>query len=174
MTVRELLAELQRRPRDLEVLAFEAGCDVRGLLRARSARVQQSNEGGQGVTVKLAAVTVDCEDALTVGRFWSAALGRPLDPNPSSDFAAIGMTEHRDVRGWRLGGDPTWLFAKVPERKTAKNRMHLDLAAADQEAEVARLIELGAKRVTDMDEWGYQWTVMQDPEGNEFCVAQTR
>jgi hypothetical protein len=98
----------------------------------------------------------------------------PLDPNPSSDFAAIGMTEHRDVRGWRLDGDPTWLFARVPERKTAKNRMHVDLAAVDQEAEVARLVELGAKRVTDMDEWGYQWTVMQDPEGNEFCVAQTR
>jgi hypothetical protein len=39
-----------------------------------------------GVTVKLAAVSVDCEDALTVGRFWSAALGRPLDPNPSSDM----------------------------------------------------------------------------------------
>jgi hypothetical protein len=50
--------------------------------------------------------------------------------------------------------------------------MHVDLAAADREAEVARLVELGAKRVTDMDEWGYQWTVMQDPEGNEFCVAQ--
>ena len=84
------------------------------------------------------------------------------------------MTEHRDVQGWRLGGEPTWLFNKVPEPKTAKNRMHVDLAAADREAEVARLVELGAKRVTDMDEWGYQWTVMQDPEGNEFCVAQTR
>ena len=84
------------------------------------------------------------------------------------------MTEHRDVQGWRLGADPTWLFAKVPEGKSAKNRMHLDLAAADREAEVARLVELGATRVTDMDEWGYQWTVMQDPEGNEFCVAQAR
>jgi hypothetical protein len=133
-----------------------------------------SNPRRQGVTVKLAAVTVDCQDALTVGRFWSAALGRPLDPNPSSDFAAIGMNEHRDVRGWRLGGDPTWLFARVPEGKSAKNRLHLDLAAADPEAEVARLVELGAKRVTDMDEWGYRWTVMQDPEGNEFCLAQTR
>ena len=49
----------------------------------------EATTGGHGVTVKLAAVTVDCEDALTVGRFWSAALGRPLDPNPSSDFAAI-------------------------------------------------------------------------------------
>jgi Glyoxalase-like domain len=137
-------------------------------------RTCRRDQRRQGVAVKLAAVTVDCEDALTVGRFWSAALGRPLDPNPSSDFAAIGMTEHRDVRGWRLGGDPTWLFARVPEGKTAKNRMHVDLAAADREAEVARLVGLGAKRVTDMDEWGYQWTVMQDPEGNEFCVAQTR
>ena len=127
-------------------------------------------EGGPGVAVKLAAVTVDCEDALTVGRFWSAALGRPLDPNPSSDFAAIGMIEHRDVQGWCLDGDPTWLFARVPERKSAKNRMHVDLAAADREDEVARLVELGAKRVTDMDEWGYRWTVMQDPEGNEFCL----
>ena len=84
------------------------------------------------------------------------------------------MAEHRDVHGWRLGGDPTWLFARVPEPKTAKNRMHVDLAAPDREAEVARLVELGATRVADIDEWGYQWTVLQDPEGNEFCVAQSR
>ena len=66
------------------------------------------------------------------------------------------------------------MFAKVPEGKAAKNRMHVDMAAADQEAEVARLVELGATRVADMNEWGYEWTVMQDPEGNEFCVAKTR
>ena len=118
------------------------------------------------MTVKLAAVSVDCEDALAVARFWSAALGRPVDPDPSSDFAAIGMAEHRDTQGWRLGGDPTWLFARVPEAKTAKNRMHVDLTAPDREAEVARLVALGATRVADMDEWGYQWTVLQDPEGN--------
>jgi predicted enzyme related to lactoylglutathione lyase len=52
--------------------------------------------------------------------------------------------------------------------------MHVDMAAADLQAEVARLVELGATRVADMNEWGYEWTVMQDPEGNEFCVAQTR
>ena len=129
---------------------------------------------GLNVTVKLASMTADCEDALVVGRFWSAALGRPLDPNASSGFAAIGMVEHRDIHGWRLDGDPTWLFARVPEPKTAKNRMHVDLAAPDREAEVARLVELGATRVADMDEWGYQWTVLQDQEGNEFCVAQSR
>jgi len=126
------------------------------------------------MAVKVAAITVDCHDALVVARFWSAALDRPIDPKPTSDFAAIGLAEHRDTRGWRLGDDPTWLFAKVPEPKTAKNRMHVDLAAPDPEAEVARLVELGATRVADMNEWGYEWTVLQDPEGNEFCVAQTR
>jgi hypothetical protein len=126
------------------------------------------------VTVRLAAVSVDCADALVVARFWAAALGRVLDPHSSSDFASIGMPQHRDTAGWRLDGDPTWLFAKVPEGKAAKNRMHLDVAAADQEAEVARLVELGATRVADMNEWDYEWTVMQDPEGNEFCVARTR
>ena len=78
--------------------------------------------------------------------------------------------------GWAItdGVHPTWLFAKVPEPKRAKNRMHVDLAAADHEAEVVRLVGLGATRVADVDEWGYRWTVLQDPEGNEFCVAQSR
>ena len=124
--------------------------------------------------VKLAAVTFDCRDALAVAKFWSAALDRPIDPKSSSDFASIGMPEHRDRRGWQLDDEPTWLFAKVPEAKTAKNRMHVDLAAPNHQAEVARLVELGGTRVADRDEWGYRWTVMQDPEGNEFCVAQTR
>ena len=126
------------------------------------------------MAVKIAAVTFDCEDALVVAQFWSAALDRPLDPKPSSDFASIGMPEHRDTRGWRLDDEETWLFNKVPEPKVAKNRMHLDLATPDRGAEVARLVELGAKLVADMNEWGYEWTVMQDPEGNEFCVADIR
>jgi hypothetical protein len=126
------------------------------------------------VTVRLAAISVDCADALVVAQFWAAALDRPLDPQPSSGFASIGMPKHRDTQGWRLDDDPTWLFAKVPEGKAAKNRMHVDVATADREAEVARLVKLGATRVADMNEWGYEWTVMQDPECNEFCVAQTR
>jgi hypothetical protein len=126
------------------------------------------------MVVNIAAVTFDCHDALVVGRFWSAALDRPLDPKSTSDFASIGMPEHRDTHGWRIDDEHTWLFAKVPESKVAKNRMHLDLAAPDHQAEVSRLVDLGATRVVDMDEWGYKWTVMQDPEGNEFCVAQIR
>jgi Glyoxalase-like domain len=126
------------------------------------------------MAVKVAAVTVDCHDALIVGEFWSAALDRPLDPKSTTDFASIGMVEHRDTKGWLVGNEPTWLFAKVPEPKSAKNRMHVDLAARDHGAEVARLEKLGATRVADMNEWGYEWTVLQDPEGNEFCVAQLR
>jgi predicted enzyme related to lactoylglutathione lyase len=61
---------------------------------------------------------------------------------------------------------------KVPEPKTAKNRLHLDVAAADVEVEVARLVGLGATKVADTEEYGYTWTVMADPEGNEFCVAR--
>ena len=128
------------------------------------------------MTIELAAVTIDCDDALTVGRFWAAALDRPLDPGASTEFASIGMPGHRDTTGWTLSAadGPTWLFAKVPEPKTAKNRMHVDLAAPDHEAEVARLVALGATRVGDVEEWGYRWTVLQDPEGNEFCVAELR
>ena len=127
------------------------------------------------MTVGIASVTFDCADALVVGTFWSAALGRPLDPGASSDFAAIDFAGRRDTAGWAPlgpGDEPTWLFVKVPEPKTAKNRLHLDLAAPDVEAEVQRLVGLGATRVADTDEYGYAWTVMADPEGNELCVAR--
>jgi predicted enzyme related to lactoylglutathione lyase len=127
------------------------------------------------MTVKIAAVTFDCVDALVVGRFWSAALGRPLDPKASSEYAAIGFTGRRTVEGWEPtaeGADPTWLFVKVPEAKAAKNRLHLDVTASNVDAEVARVVDLGATRVADMEEYGYTWTVMMDPEGNEFCVAR--
>ena len=129
------------------------------------------------MTVKIASVTFDCVDAPAVGRFWSAALGRALDPKASSDFVSIGFAGRRNSVGWapvKRGDDPTWMFAKVPEPKTGKNRIHLDLMTPDPKAEIARLVELGATRVADMKEYGYEWTVMADPEGNEFCVAKAR
>ena len=58
------------------------------------------------------------------------------------------------------------------EKKEAKNRVHVDLVAPDRAAEIERLIGLGASRVRDVEEYGMQWTVLQDPEGNEFCVAE--
>ena len=113
------------------------------------------------MALRLANVTFDCDDVLRVAEFWSAALGRPLDPEASEFFASIGLTDD---------DSPNWFFAKVPEAKVAKNRVHVDLATDDREAEIARLVDLGATRGQDHDEWGHSWTVMADPEGNEFCV----
>ena len=92
------------------------------------------------MSISLAAITVDCEDAAAVARFWSAALDRPLaaDPVPSEDVALIGDLDDATPKA------PNWLFCKVPEAKTAKNRMHVDMVAADRQAEVARLVALGA------------------------------
>lgn len=127
------------------------------------------------MTVALACVAFDCVDALTVGRFWSAAIGRPLDPEGTTEFASIGFRGRRNQEGWEpvaRDADPTWLFAQVPEPKKVKNRLHLDVVAADPEAEIVRLIELGATRVADREQYGYSWTLMVDPEGNEFDLGR--
>ncbi|MEM9035948.1 MAG: VOC family protein [Actinomycetota bacterium] len=120
------------------------------------------------MTLGIAAITFDCTDALAVARFWSAALDRPIDegqPAPSPFFASIGRDGDPE-------GRPAMLFIAVPEGKETKNRVHLDLAASDRAAEVDRLLELGATRLHDKDEWGMSWTTLADPEGNELCVAQ--
>lgn len=65
---------------------------------------------------------------------------------------------------------PDLLFIKVPETKTVKNRLHFDVRPEDQTAEIARLEALGARRVSVGQGDGRAWTVMADPEGNEFCV----
>lgn len=119
------------------------------------------------MTIKLSNVVIDCDDTLAVARFWSAALGRPLDPEPSGFFASIGRSSTE--------GAEAWFFAKVPEPKSAKNRMHVDLHAqdrADVEDEVGRLVGLDAVVVrAPKEEYGVYWATLQDPEGNEFCVA---
>ncbi len=115
------------------------------------------------MTVRLGHITFDCEDPGTVAAFWSAALDRPIDEGASEFFASIGMS----------GDDlPRWLFIKVPEAKSAKNRMHIDTITDDRGAEVERLVALGATHVDDREEWGHSWSVMADVEGNEFCVAE--
>ena len=117
------------------------------------------------MTVSINSVTVDCDDVATVSAFWSAALDLPVDPEASKYFASIN----------RGAADlPRFLFIGVPEGKSAKNRMHLDLVvegSVPRDAEVARLVDLGATHVADKDEWGHSWAVLTDPEGNEFCVA---
>jgi hypothetical protein len=115
------------------------------------------------MTVTLANITFDCRDAALVARFWAAALDRPLGDHASEGFAELPPQEP---------GQQKWLFLAVPEGKSAKNRVHVDLLAPDRRAEVERLVGLGAEEVGDHDELGFSWTVMRDPEGNEFCVAQ--
>ncbi len=117
------------------------------------------------MTLSVGSVTVDCDDVATTAGFWSAALSTPLDPGASPYMASLNRNSSEL---------PRFLFLKVPESKTAKNRLHLDLLV-DQDVpraqEVARLVELGATHVADKDEWGHSWAVLADPEGNEFCVA---
>lgn len=119
------------------------------------------------MSVSIAAVTVDCRNAAEVAAFWSAAFDVPIDtapPGASQFFASIG----RDAPA---PGRPTMMFIQVPESKTVKNRMHLDLSADDPAAEIERLVGLGATTVHEKDEWGLRWTTLQDPEGNEFCIG---
>lgn len=112
--------------------------------------------------VSIANITVDCADTERVATFWAAALDRPLEPGGTEWMHAVGGVD---------GPRPRWLFLKVPEPRTAKNRMHLDLESDDREAEVERLVGIGATRIDDHDEYGVRWTVLHDPEGNVFCVS---
>jgi hypothetical protein len=103
-------------------------------------------------------VSFDAADALTLARFWAAALGSDVDEDSTAGKAFV------EAAGW--GGPNIW-FTRVPEPKTAKNRIHFDLRAAGTlEDEVARLERIGATVARSYP--GH--TVMTDPEGNEFCV----
>src|ERR1700727_2433994 len=103
-------------------------------------------------------VSFDAADALGLATFWAAVFGSDVDEDSTADKAFV------EAAGW--GGPNIW-FNRVPERKTAKNRVHFDLRApGSMAAEVARLEELGATVIARHP----HLTVMADPEGNEFCV----
>jgi predicted enzyme related to lactoylglutathione lyase len=109
-------------------------------------------------------VTVDARDAGALAAFWAEVLGWGVGPEPSAVVAVIGgPARPRDT--------PGWLFLQVPEGKTAKNRMHVDLQADDLDAETERLVGLGARVLHEKREWGAHWRSLADPEGNEFCVV---
>ena len=108
--------------------------------------------------MRLYNVTFDAKDPRVLATFWSAVLERPVEDGANESFAV-------------LAGTPNWLFIAVPEEKTAKNRMHVDLDVDDLATARTRLEELGASFVHERDEYGVHWMTFQDPEGNEFCVA---
>jgi hypothetical protein len=108
-------------------------------------------------------LVVDCADAAALARWWAQAL----------DWVTV--SEIDDEYEIRPAPDqlPGLLFVPVPEAKTIKNRLHLDFRPADQDAEVERLLGLGARRV-DIGQGEQSWVVLADPEGNEFCVLSSR
>ncbi len=116
------------------------------------------------MAISLANITLDCDDTGAVATFWSAVLGLPLDDAPPEVAPYFRQISTPD-------GSANWLFIKVPEPKTAKNRQHLDFTADDRAAEHERLLGLGASHVGDYTEHGFEWSTYRDPEGNEFCVG---
>jgi len=115
------------------------------------------------MTNRLFALTFDCADAAELGGFWAQALSQELDPGAGKEFASIGLQGPGRA-------EPSWCFAQVPEGKSAKNRVHPDLITGDLQAEVERLIGLGASRKADVEMGSMRWTTLLDPEGNEFDV----
>jgi predicted enzyme related to lactoylglutathione lyase len=103
-------------------------------------------------------LTFDCEDALRAATFWAAALGSGVDEESTSEKAFV------EAPGW---GGPSMWFNAVPEPKTVKNRVHLDLRAPGPIGEeVTRLVGLGGTVLRE----GEELVVIADPDGNEFCV----
>ena len=109
-------------------------------------------------------ITFDCSDAARLAAFWAEVTGWGVGPEPSPEFAVVGGSA-------RPADCPSLMFIQVLEGKAAKNRVHLDLGAEDRATEVDRLIGIGATLVHEKEEWGVHWSTLQDPEGNEFCVA---
>jgi len=114
------------------------------------------------MTISSYTVVFDCRNALTLAQFWSAVLSQPAGPEPSEEFASLKQ------------GDtgPRMIFYKVPEPKTAKNRVHLDLTVTVLDDEVDRIVALGAREVARFNEGGSRWVTLTDPEGNELDLAE--
>ena len=106
-------------------------------------------------------LSIDCADAATLARFWAEVLGREVAPDPSRESAVV-TADPGGVHGPRLA------FHRVPEAKTVKNRLHLDLITTDFDTETERLLSLGARRIRDVEQGGARWTTFADLEGNEF------
>lgn len=106
-------------------------------------------------------VMLDCNDLDKTATFWTTL----LDLEVKERYPAFVFLSHMSGQG------PGLALQRVPEQKVMKNRMHLDLVAHDPKAVIARVIELGGSRVADHEMDGFHWTIMADPEGNEFCVA---
>ena len=110
---------------------------------------------------RLYALVVDVNDLETCARFWSQMLGTD-----------VLFQDESYVRLGRKGEWPSLLLQKVPEGQLGKNRVHLDLDVSDLDAAVARAQELGGRPLKPVKEYGIEWVVMTDPDGNELCLIK--
>jgi hypothetical protein len=135
-------------------------------------------------------VTIDCSAPHELADWWAETLGWQVEPQDEAFIRRMidaghaseaDTTTHRGALVWKEGaaitspdpGRPRVLFQLVPEAKTVKNRVHLDLRVGEgrQEAEAARLVGRGATELSRGSQGPHRWVVLADPEGNEFCVA---
>ncbi|GAA2413583.1 VOC family protein [Nonomuraea africana] len=109
-------------------------------------------------------LVLDVADPDAVAPFWAAALS----------YTVVGGVGNYVMLLPEGRSGPKLLLQRVPEGKTGKNRMHLDIDAPDIEAEAERLQALGARRLEpgQVQEHGHRWIRMADPEGNEFCLSE--
>jgi hypothetical protein len=117
-------------------------------------------------------IVFDCEAAPALARFWAQMLDgyavRPYDQAEIGRLAKLGLTPDTDPTVLVDGPGPILCFQQVPDRKYENNRVHLDIAVADRRREVGRIRTLGGEVIRETP--GY--TVMRDPEGNQFCVVE--
>jgi hypothetical protein len=127
------------------------------------------------MTSKFTELAIDCADPGSIARFWCSVLGYEV-LDEQDGVVTIGSPMQAEGGGSRGPVPPTLTFARVPEGKTVKNRLHLDVNPTDREQgdEVRRLLDLGA-RPADVGQTGDEsWVCLADPEGNEFCVLAGR
>lgn len=123
------------------------------------------------MTTRLVHLAIDSASPVSAARFWAQALGWEVSyESPEESVIAPAGFKYPGTSAMPL------VFVPVPEPKTAKNRVHLDLVSTspdDQAAKVERLLALGAARI-DIGQGDVPWVVMADPDGNEFCVLEPR
>lgn len=144
---------------------------MRGIVDHRANRIRSLSGSGScivaGMDIRIQCLCIDTTDPRTAATFWQEALGWRRTHEHDDEVVLeppAGSPEDGIV--------PDLLFLRVPEKKSGKNRLHLDLRPLDQAAEVLRLEGLGAQRVDIGQPADASWVVMADPDGNEFCVLK--
>jgi Glyoxalase-like domain len=111
--------------------------------------------------MRIRQVVIDSNDPAPLAAFWAELTGRSV--SEGSVYTSLDDPAGRDVE---------LLIQRVSDpSEAAKNRVHLDLYAADPEREAERAVALGARRLDRIEEHGYRWVVLADPQGNEFCIV---